>query len=361
MNEETKLEPMTMERESMTKMGYERPMEYGRVMRRMGTNMNLGREKLPWSQEIWDRIDQAVHAECQRTKIARKIIPLNGPVSPGEVTVPSDTIVRDGETLAVDEAATTPLIELWVEFTLTLQQVEREEDLGAGETLATRAANLLSQAEDVLIFQGDAAIAPNSPTRHPLFAQGRVRTRSGPVGIGLLDAAPARDPQNPQPTDRQTIDVRPLPPVPDRPGTRWGENTFESVADGYSRLQRGEGLDQAHYGPYALVFRTEPYADTYAPVLTNQAAVANTLAITADRIKPLVTAGYYGTGTLPEFTGILVSLGGNTVDLVVGLDPITAFMQEDTQGRYRLRVVERWALRIKDRTAVIRLEFQEGE
>ncbi|MGH8604143.1 MAG: encapsulin, partial [Gammaproteobacteria bacterium] len=125
----------------------------------------------------------------------------------------------------------------------------------------------------------------------------------------------------------------------------------------YSRLQRGEGLEQAHYGPYALVLRTEPYADTYAPVLTNQANVANTLVITADRIKPLVTAGYYGTGTLREFTGILVSLGGNTVDLVIGMDATTAFLQEDTQGRYRLRLYQRFALRLKDQTAVIRLEF----
>ncbi|MGH8604024.1 MAG: encapsulin [Gammaproteobacteria bacterium] len=106
MNEESKMEPLKMERESMTKTGYEGPMKYGRVTRRMGTNMNLGREKLPWSQEIWDRIDQAVHAECQRTKIGRRVLPLYGPVSPGEVTVPSDTIVRDGETLVVNEAAT---------------------------------------------------------------------------------------------------------------------------------------------------------------------------------------------------------------------------------------------------------------
>ena len=28
--------------------------------------MNNGREKVPWSQEIWNRIDRAVHAECQR-------------------------------------------------------------------------------------------------------------------------------------------------------------------------------------------------------------------------------------------------------------------------------------------------------
>jgi hypothetical protein len=40
------------------------------------------------------------------------------------------------------------------------------------------------------------------------------------------------------------------------------------------------------------------------------------------------------------------------------LDATTAFMQQDTDGAYRFRVVERFALRLKDTTAVIRLEFQ---
>jgi hypothetical protein len=96
-----------------------------------------------------------------------------------------------------------------------------------------------------------------------------------------------------------------------------------------------------------------------------------------------MTAGFYGSGTLPtnfpatpvppglavppppppfggnaSFAGVLVSLGGNTMDLVVGLDATTAFMQQDPNGNYRFRVVQRFALRLKDTTGVIRLEFQ---
>ena len=61
------------------------------MMPKKGTN-NLGRDKLPWSQEIWDHIDRAVHDECQRTKIARRFIPLYGPVSPSALTVPIRTL-----------------------------------------------------------------------------------------------------------------------------------------------------------------------------------------------------------------------------------------------------------------------------
>ncbi|MCI0620146.1 MAG: bacteriocin family protein [Acidobacteria bacterium] len=350
MYEATEMERVAMEREGATKMGYARPMEYGRTMPRMKNN----REKLPWSQEIWSRIDQAVHNECQRTKVARKFLPLYGPVAAGQTTVHSDTVVVNvvvngqvnGQSLGVDETETTPLAETSADIVLTAQQVDREEELMTAVTLATRAANLIAQAEDVLIFQGQEAVDPG-PKQHPLFRDGKVRLLSGNARTGLLGGLPAN----------QIIEVPPISEDPDP--LRWGENTFEKVAEAYSLLQSGEGLAQAHYGPYALVLQFKQYADTYAPVLTNQAALANTLAITADRIKPLVTAGFYGTGTVPPLTGLLVSLGGNTMDLVVGMDVTTSFLQEDPDGRYRLRVWERFALRRKDSSAVIELKFLE--
>ena len=61
---------------------------------------------------------------------------------------------------------------------------------------------------------------------------------------------------------------------------------------------------------------------------------------------------------LPSYYGSLVSLGGNSMDLVVGIEPTVAFEQQDVNGNYRFRVVERLALRLKDYTAIIRLEFQ---
>ena len=350
MNQVSTLDDVTMQKEMMGHMGLQKPMEVPRMMPRVGLNNN-GRDKLPWGQEIWNRIDQAVHDECQRTKIARKFLPMYGPVSPGELIVTSDTVLVAGGTLNVDEAATIPLIELLVEFTLTPQQVEREAELMTAVTLATRAANLLSQAEDVVLFQGQSAITGAGGPQHPLFAQNRVRTRSGPAGAGLVQAPGA----NP----RQVIQINSIPPVAPGNPLRFGELTFGAVADAYSRLQSGNGLQQAHYGPYALVLHNEPYADTYAPLRT-------TLIMPADRIRPLMTAGFFGTGTLPaqgaaphqrETTGIVVSLGGNTMDLVVGMDSFTAFLQEDTQGLYRFRVYERFALRLKDTSSVIRLEF----
>lgn len=321
------------------------------------TKMNNGREKVPWSQEIWDCIDQAVHAECQRTKIAAKFLPMHGPIDPRARTVPSDRVevlevaalraatpgLRASLTgpiplLEVDETAETPIIEIQVQFQLTPQQVHDEQHLMTAVTLATRAANHLSQGEDLLIFQGENALGS------PLFAENRVQIRSGSPGTGLLNLAAQ---------SIQIVPVEPLPPrQPQDTQTRWGENAFAAVARAYSILQSGEGLAQAHYGPYALVFQHVPYADTYAPLAT-------TLIMPADRIKPLVTEGFFGTGTLPPFRGFMVSLGGNTMDLVMAWDATTAFLQEDPDGRYRFRVFERFTVREKDPTSVVRLEFGE--
>jgi len=286
--------------------------------------MSYGKEEPEWTQEVWDRIDQAVHDEAQRTKVAAKFLPLYMAV-PSALIVPADTVNVDSPPLTVDEALTTPIVENLVEFALTKQQYGREDGLMTAITLATRAANLLSQAEDLLLFQGDLGL------QDPLFTSNLVRHQSGSAGGGLLSVD--RSVSVPQKTPG--IDI-------------WGENTFGAVATAYSILQ-----DNGHYGPYALVLPTVPYADTYAPLAT-------TLILTADRIKPLVTGGFYGTGTLPDFTGIMVSTGGNTMDLVIGKDATTQFEQKDARGRFLFRVYERFALRLKDKTAGVKLEFVHG-
>jgi hypothetical protein len=46
------------------------------------------------------------------------------------------------------------------------------------------------------------------------------------------------------------------------------------------------------------------------------------------------------------------------MDRVVGVDATVGFMQETPDGNFAFRVFERIALRLKDISAVCRLEFQ---
>jgi uncharacterized linocin/CFP29 family protein len=322
---------------------------------RMMPNGNLNREKLPWTQDVWDRIDMAVHDEMKRILIARRFIPVVT-ATPETLTVAADTVIVNpgGPTeptnaglLQVNEAAVTEMIEVWVEFSLTKQQVEREAKLWTAAHLAIRAANLLAQGEDLLINQGNDVLKFN-----PLFLEGRIRTRAGPGPVGLANRSSLPNSGNPDPKVGYKGQVIPVkfanPEEPDPAKKTYGEKTFGAVGDAYAQLQ-GRG----HYGPYALILPPRPNADTRRPLET-------TLIMPADRIISLVDGKFYGTGTLPEIPellGVMLSWGGNAIDLVIGRDATTAFLQEDTQGLYRFRVFERFALRDKNPSSRFLLRF----
>jgi uncharacterized linocin/CFP29 family protein len=343
-----------------------------------GNNVSIhqkGRAKITaWDEHVWKRIDQAVEHEVKRTRIGKRFLKTTS-VPPKTTSVPSDSYVVSpaNPILSVDEGASTAICEYYVAFEMTPQQVDQEEGdfrtLGhsTAVTLATKAANTLSLAEDTIIFQGLNGLTPgntnNLPIGSTLFTQSFVLALNGnaPVDTGLLNfpvkgVTPGAGPSTPPGTNPiPVVTVNPLPG--DQPyGLIYGANTFTAVAEAYSIL-----VANGHSGPYSLVLHTVPYADTYAPVAD--------LTVTADRIKPLMTAGFFGTGTLPPNTpltptppaapyyGIMVSLGGNTMDLVVGMEPFCTFMQEDPNGNYRFRVLERFALRFKDPTAAVILQF----
>ena len=326
--------------------------------------LNNGRDKIHWGPQVWERLDKAVHDEMMRARVNEHFFPIRV-VEPRTTAVPLDLIRLPNvgaPGFSVDEGATSPLNEYWVEFSMTPQQVDQEATAthasghSTAQTLATRAANLLAQAEDRVIFEGANALAS------VIFTGGSVLNRGAPPDTGLLNlpGLPLLG-GNPLPTAVRevTVDLTQAG-APDQ----WGANTFGAVADAIAVLQAA-----GQYGPYACVMHTKPFSDTYAPV-----AGGGTLAITADRIHPLTTAGFYSSGTLPiqvtttetqrkfggpaSYVGVVLSLGGNTMDLVIGLDATTAFRQQDQGGNYIFGVVERFALRLKDPTAVVMLDFQ---
>ena len=93
-------------------------------------------------------------------------------------------------------------MELSIEFALTRKQVDLEHELGTAVTLTRRAASLLTQAEDLAVLQGDAALAngqmPNRVRAQGAAGQGLVAAATdtidgdgGPEGIfrGVAEAA----------------------------------------------------------------------------------------------------------------------------------------------------------------------------
>lgn len=268
--------------------------------------MSLGRDALNWDPQTWAAIDNAVHEENVRAGVSAKVIPLRGPL-PQATTVPREAI--DPKTLTVDESAVVPLVELTLDFSLTRQQVEQEPELGTAATLAGRAAALLTRAEDFVVLRGDSAIDAG--------LIGGVSGR-GPAGVGLVEAS------------AETVSAN-------------GGGLFGAVANAFSKLQA-----RSHSGPYGLLLDADQYAEAFQ-------VPKGEITYTAERLRGLVQA-FYGTAAMPHGEGVLVSVGADTVDLVIGSDPTVAFLGIDADDRFGFRVVERFVLRVKDPTACVRLK-----
>jgi uncharacterized linocin/CFP29 family protein len=126
----------------------------------------------------------------------------------------------------------------------------------------------------------------------------------------------------------------------------YGQNTLNAVVRGINALNLS-----GQPGPFGLILEYSVFADTYA-------ALAPSFAITADRITPLVTGGFFGTAALPPQTGLLVSLGGEPTTLYVGVDLTTAFIFKDQVDNHSFRVFERVQFNARDPRAFVRLDFQ---
>lgn len=275
----------------------------------------LLREQSPLTPEQWQAIDETVTGVARRLLVGRRFIPLFGPFGPGLQTIADDVfggvalgaVDRFGEA-PVDvirplQRTHVPLPILYKDFVLHWRDLETSRQFGVPlDTSAAAAASAYcARAEDNLIFNGDPALGFE----------------------GLLNA-----------TGRSTL--------PARDWTVVG-NAFADVVAATQTL-----TENNRFAPYALV--TSPRLFT-----AMHQVYANTGVLEIEQVQKLVTAGVYVTPVLPEPTAIVVSTGAQNMDLVIGQDLITAFL-ETTRMNHYLRVFEIVALRIKQPDAICTLE-----
>lgn len=276
-----------------------------------------------WPDAIWKEINDAVVKEVAKVRIGQKVFPTtvfdNDPTE-----VINDVIAFPN--LAIREGSTKPFVEIFREFPLTSAQVNKESEKKTCKTLARMAAKEIALAEDTVILQGqDGNLPPN------VAAQQRDSAEHGLLGEALED---------------EIIEVERVGQEPPRIGIVYGENTFAAVTDGIARLT---ATGQAPN--FALILPTAVYSDTFVP------PSPASLVTTAERIRPLVEGGFYGTGTLPADRGLLVALGGEPTSLYVGREATTEFVRKEG-ANYIFRVVERIQFVARDARAFVRLDFQ---
>jgi uncharacterized linocin/CFP29 family protein len=308
--------------------------------------------EITWNEAVKKRINDAVLEEVVRIRICQKVFPTHHFTS-SPLDVMLDEL--DLSEKSIPEGKTRRFVELNLEFKITVVQARNEPETMICQTLSRMAAKSIALAEDRVIFQGKNAGDP---------LPGGVRAeRLDSAKTGVLGAAEPDDADDDNP-DRvsEPIDVCPLPkdscyplpkdwcyPLPKDdwcgPGPIYGEHVFAAVAQGIAKLvNKGQAPD------YALFLPTRVYADTFAPP-GNQSLVT-----TADRIRPLVEGGFYGTGVLPPYRGLLVALGGRPTVIYMGNEAEVEYVGRD-RSRYFFSVTERVQFVARDPRALVLLRF----
>jgi uncharacterized linocin/CFP29 family protein len=275
----------------------------------------LQRDQAPLSPDQWAAIDQTVVRTAQSILVGRRFIGLVGPFGPGVESLPNDTIsgagagqldllgTQESDVIGIDRRRFLPLPLLYKDFWIHWRDLEASRQLGTpldvGKAAAAAAAT--AQAEDRLVFDGE-------------------------LGLGLPGL--------------RSVEGRLSLPMSD-----WGSmgRAFADVVEGV------RALTQAGFnGPYALAVSPRLYADL------NRIFDA-TGVLELEQVEKLARRGVYPTAVLPEPTALLVDSGGQNLDLAVGLDLSTAYV-ESSNLNHHFRVLESMVLRIRRPGAICTFE-----
>jgi uncharacterized linocin/CFP29 family protein len=275
------------------------------------------------TDDQWSRIRQIVHDEALRARVAASFLPLYGPLPSDATTVSPDslTIVGAGgnQQLVVDDFHTIRLASVAVNVTVKNHMLA-DPELAAASILFKRAADIVARVEDAVIFRGRTSA--NNP---PIPGTGNlptVFTISGSNYRGLIDLAP------------QQIDL----PV----GSN-GPAIFTAVVGAVNALET-----EAYYKPFACVLSNDLFQQIYTPI-------PNSMVLPADSIPPVTNGPLLRSSTLADGTGVVISLQGNPVEIVVGHDIHARYLQGTPDGDHLFRVSQRFVLRVKDVKAVVRI------
>jgi uncharacterized linocin/CFP29 family protein len=275
----------------------------------------LQREQAPLGPGEWGAVDQTVVKTAQSVLVGRRFINLVGPFGPGIEVLPNDVLSggsageidllgnEEGEPLRQSSRRFLPLPLIYKDFWVHWRDLEASRQLGLPLDLgkAAAAAAAAAQSEDRLIFDGEVSL--DLP------------------GLRTSDA-------------RQTL-----------PMSDWDSmgRAFADVVEGV------RVLTQAGFtGPYALAVSPRLYADLNR--IFDDSGV-----LELEQVEKLARRGVYPTGVLPEPSALLVDSGAQNLDLAVGLDMSTAYV-ESSNLNHHFRVLESVVLRIRRPGAICTFE-----
>jgi uncharacterized linocin/CFP29 family protein len=274
--------------------------------------------ELDWSDAQWQKVNDAVTEAFGKASVASAFLPMYGPLSGSAEIVRNERLQQDDKSpptirLDTDYAGVNiKLVNVTVRVELSSEQVA-DETLTNAMLAFRRAANILAQEEDRIVFEGLRQRPQEDDSK--FVASGKVEPHQG-----LAD-----------------LPKRRLFPRLETHGNRTiGQAVVSAVVDATQRLE-----NTFNPGPFACVLGSDLFTGVHDP--------SQSLVLPADRIAPLLKGGpLLRSTTMSSKVGIVVSLAGNAVDIVVGTPPTVQFLQHTPEAKFLFRVYERFALRIRD-------------
>jgi uncharacterized linocin/CFP29 family protein len=274
--------------------------------------------ELNWSDGQWQKVKDAVTDAFGKASVSSAFLPMYGPLPGSAEIVRNERLTEDASTpptIRLDgdhPDVNVKLVNLTVKVELSSEQVA-DETLSNAILAFRRAASIIALEQDQIVFDGFGQTPRGEDSEY-------VANNVNPQR-GLADL-PAR-------RRFSGFDA----PVADRSR---GRAVVSAVVNAIHRLE-----DNFNPAPFACVLGNGLYDGVHDP--------SESLVLPADRITPLLKGGpLLRSGRVDESAGIVVSLAGNAVDIVIGTPPTVQFLQRTTDARFLFRVYERFALRIRD-------------
>jgi uncharacterized linocin/CFP29 family protein len=264
------------------------------------------------------------------------MLPLVGPEDPSTIAVPAFTLVPPPAApaavppppgrLTVNSSPTLFLTTIAANIYLRSHEVA-DPSLKAALGMFRRAANFIARVEDCLIFNGRPAPAPPPALTFPANVPPNIQqvtsvTSDTLVPLeGLLGGAAA---------PRAAVALAGLS----------GVNVVDGIITAIGELD-----DKGYQGPYAVALSQTLFDAICNPNPGN-------LILPRDRILPFLQGPLLRASAIPNNEGVVVSLSGVALELLVAADLSLRFLQTTTEPRYVFRLSERVAVRVREADAI---------
>lgn len=264
----------------------------------------LGRTAAPFDSYLWSRIDETVVDAIKNVVVGRRFLPFYGPLGNGiqsvAIDAPGKREVLENGYASTEGRKLVELPQLYEDFWLDWRDLEHatKEGFPADLSAVVEAAQQAGRREDRTIFYGNDALAIS----------------------GLLTAE-----------GTNTLSLH-----------NWsqGEAPFQDVAAGVTLLEQKNRI-----GKYALVVSLDLY-------LQLERIQNGTGVLESERISGLLGGRLFKSTVLKPKTAVLLCCESPYVDLAVGQDFATAYL-ELVDLNHHLRILETATLRLKAPDAVV--------